>query len=95
MSRFTRFALIVGMAGGMVALPSYAASKKDPDAAGVAEAIRFERAKQAAADRQARIEAGRGRGDQSADRMTSETRAKRKNTKSAAASEKPQPQTRQ
>jgi hypothetical protein len=49
--------LILGLAGAMAWLPSLSAQQKDPDEAGVAEAIRYERAKQAAADRQARIEA--------------------------------------
>ena len=52
-----RFALILGMAGALAGLPCLAQTQRDPDAAGVAEAIRFEKAKQAAADRQARIEA--------------------------------------
>lgn len=56
MFKSSRFALILGLAGALAGLPCMAAAEKDPDAAGVAEAIRYEKAKQAAADRQARIE---------------------------------------
>ncbi len=70
-----RLALILGLAAGFASLPALAAGQKDPDAAGVQEAIRFEKAKQAAADRQARIEA-RGQeantADRSGDRVESE-----------------------
>ena len=47
----SKIALILGLAGALAGLRSLAAQQKDPDASGVAEAIRFEKAKQAAADR--------------------------------------------
>jgi hypothetical protein len=65
MLRSSKFALILGLAGASV-LPSLAvaqqgaAARKDSDAAGVAAAIRFQKAEDAAAARQARIDAGRG-----------------------------------
>lgn len=80
MFRTTKFALILGLAGAMAALPSLTAEQKDPDAAGVAEAIRFEKAKQAAADRQARIEESRAR---------AETKMKLRTVKSASAQKAP------
>jgi hypothetical protein len=48
--------LIAGMAGAMAWTPSLIAQQRDPDQGSVQEAIRFEKAKQAAADRQQRIE---------------------------------------
>src|ERR1700691_4822953 len=53
MSKPSRFALILGLAGAMTGLSSLTALQKDPDATGVAEAIRFEKAKKAAPARQA------------------------------------------
>ncbi|MGA2578299.1 MAG: hypothetical protein ABSH24_19960 [Bryobacteraceae bacterium] len=91
MFKSSRFALILGLAGAMAWLPSLSAQQKDPDEAGVAEAIRYERAKQAAADRQARIEEGRERGEKSADRSVSEPRPKAHPVKSAAATHKVPP----
>jgi hypothetical protein len=61
----SKFVLILGLTGAIAGLPCLAAAQKDPDAAGVGEAIRFEKAKQAAADRQARIEEARTRGEKS------------------------------
>lgn len=55
----SRFAMILGLAGALAALPSLTATEKSDT--GVAEAVRFEKAKQAAADRQARIEESRDR----------------------------------
>jgi len=89
-----RFALILGLAGAMAALPSLASAQKDPDAAGVAEAIRFEKAKQAAADRQARIEAARAGGENSADRSVSESKTKTRTAKSAPVRKTPPAQQR-
>ena len=48
--------LIAGMAGAMAWAPSAIAQQRDADQGNVQEAIRFEKAKQAAADRQERIE---------------------------------------
>ncbi|MGC9945930.1 MAG: hypothetical protein ABSF64_06120 [Bryobacteraceae bacterium] len=84
MLRHSKLALILGLAGALAGLPSLTAAEKDPDAAGVAEAIRFEKAKQAAADRQARIEEAHERA-QSADRAVSEPQGKPRAVKSAAA----------
>jgi hypothetical protein len=80
MFRTTKLALILGLAGAMAALPSPTAEQKDPDAAGVAEASRFEKAKQAAADRQARIEEARAQ---------AETKTKPRTVKSASAQKAP------
>ncbi len=76
----SRIGLILGLAGGLAALPSMVAADRDrdPDAAGVAEAIRFEKAKQAAADRQERIEARGERQENTADRMMPEPRRRDK-----------------
>jgi hypothetical protein len=91
MFKRSRFALILGLAGAMAGLPSLAAQQKDPDAAGVAEAIRFEKAKQAAADRQARIEEARERGEKFADRSASESKPKAPPVNSASAARKTPP----
>jgi hypothetical protein len=85
-----KFALILGLTGALAGLPCPAAAQKDPDAAGVAEAIRFERAKQAAGDRQARIEEAQARGEKSADRSAPESKAKAR-LKTAAAAQKTPP----
>jgi hypothetical protein len=85
----SKVALILGLAGAMAALPPLIADQKDPDAAGVAEAIRFEKAKQAAADRQARIEATQGRGENTADRMMPEAKSRAHAVKSTAARKAP------
>ena len=79
-----RFALILGLTGAVAGLPYLAAAEKDSDRAAVAEAIRFERAKQAAADRQLRMEGSRPRPEQSADRSVSESKSKARTAKSAA-----------
>jgi hypothetical protein len=87
----SRFALILGLAGAMAGLPCLAAAQKDPDAAGVAEAIRYEKAKQAAADRQARIEEASAHGAKAADRPATEVKTKTKTLKSAEAARKTPP----
>ena len=89
MIKLSKYALILGLAGALAGLPTLVAAQKDPDAAGVAEAIRFEKAKQAAADRQARIEEARAHGEQSADRAVPEPTAKTHVVKSAAAKKAP------
>ncbi|HTT66262.1 MAG TPA: hypothetical protein VMG35_30635 [Bryobacteraceae bacterium] len=63
MPRRSRFALILGLAGAtsLIAAQAQSAAQKDSEAAGVAAAIRFQKAEQAAADRQARIETARER----------------------------------
>ena len=81
MLRPSKFALILGLAGALV-LPSLAvaqqeaAARKDSDAAGVAVAIRFQKAEDAAAARQARIDAARGGESNSAARTAPQTTAK-------------------
>jgi hypothetical protein len=85
----SKFASILGLAGAMAGLPYMTAAETDPDAAGVAEAIRFEKAKQAAADRQARIEEARARGEQSADRAAADSKGRPHIVKSAAARKAP------
>jgi hypothetical protein len=71
MLRPGKLSLILGLAGALVvpALVSAQAAQKDPDAAGVAAAIRFQKAEDAAAARQARLDAGRAGETNSADRM--------------------------
>jgi hypothetical protein len=59
MRTFNRYILIAGMAGSMAWMPSLMAQEKDRDQhdqGSVQEAIRFEKAKEAAAERQERIE---------------------------------------
>ena len=56
MRTFNRCMLVAGMAGAMAWAPSAIAQQRDADQGNVQEAIRFEKAKQAAADRQERIE---------------------------------------
>jgi hypothetical protein len=90
-----KFACMVGLAGALGVLPSLAVAQKDrDDRTGVAEAVRFERAKQAAADRQARVEA-RGAESRSADRIADrerpETRRKSKVVKRASEDRTAQP----
>ena len=75
MFKSSRFALILGLAGAMAGLPSLTA-QNDSDAAGVAAAMRFQKAEDAAAARQARIEAGRKGEANSADRMATQMNAK-------------------
>jgi hypothetical protein len=87
-----RFALILGLAGALAGLPTLALAEKDPDAAGVAEAIRYEKAKQAAADRQERIEAQRARGSRPEEHATPEMKTKPRAVKSASARKTPPPQ---
>jgi len=88
----SKIALILGLAGALAGLRSLAAQQKDPDAAGVAEAIRFEKAKQAAADRQARIEAAHERATTSADRMAPEPKKTKATRTTPAARKTPPPQ---
>jgi len=79
MLRPGKFALILGMASVMAALPTLTlaqTSQKESEAAGVAAAIRFQRAEDAAAAREARIDAARGGESNSADRMAPQTTAK-------------------
>jgi hypothetical protein len=85
----SKLALILGLAGAMVGLPCLAAAQQDPDAAAVAEAIRFEKAKQAAADRQLRIDEGRENGAKPANGSASESKPKPRPVKSAAAQKAP------
>jgi hypothetical protein len=88
----SKLALFLGLAGAMAGLPSLIAAPKDPDVAGVADAIRFEKAKQAAADRQARIEEARARpGAKSADRSASASKTKGHRAKTVAAPPKTPP----
>ena len=84
-----RLVLFLGLTGAIAGLPCLAAAQKDPDAAGVAEAIRFEKAKQAAGDRQARIEEARTRGEKSEDRAAPESKPKARTLKTAAIQKTP------
>lgn len=62
MTRFSKFALVAGLASAAAGLPSLTAQTgpNDQDKPGdVAAAIRFQKAEEAAAARQARIEAAR------------------------------------
>ena len=59
MSRVNILTCLVGFAVA-AGVPSVAPAQQNPDAAGVAAAIRFQKAEQAAAARQARVEAERG-----------------------------------
>jgi hypothetical protein len=74
----SRLAVILGLAGALAGLPSVMVAQqegtKDSDA-GVAEAIRFQRAEDAAAARQARVGAAPKNESNSADRMASEPAA--------------------
>ena len=72
----SRLALILGLAGAMAGLPSLAVAQQDSDAAGVAEAIRFQKAEDAAAARQAHSGAARAAESNSADRMAPEADTK-------------------
>ncbi len=76
MFKSSRLALILGLAGALAGLPSVMVAQqegtKDSDA-GVAEAIRFQKAEDAAAARQARDEGARKNESNSADRMASES----------------------
>jgi hypothetical protein len=89
MLRPSKLALILGLAGAMAGLPSLIAQQDEGrDEGGVAGAIRYEKAKQAAADRQARIEAAREHGARdrdSADRMAPEPRRKAKEARKDSA----------
>ncbi len=92
MFKASRCALILGLAGAMAGLPAMLADDRDRDQdnSGVAEAIRYEKAKQAAADRQERIEEARERGQINADRMAPEAKHRDKE-KGARARKTPPP----
>lgn len=82
----SKVALILGLAGALAGLTSLSAQQNEGrDEGGVAGAIRYEKAKQAAADRQARVEAARERGTNSADRMAQEPKSKAKTGRTASA----------
>jgi hypothetical protein len=68
MRSLTSLMITLGLTGAAVMLPAVAAAQQDEDQAGVQEAIRYEKAKQAAADRQERIEAAKEKGMNAADR---------------------------
>jgi hypothetical protein len=85
----SKFVLILGLTGAIAGLPCLTAAQKAPDAASVAEAVRFERAKQAAADRQARIEEAPVRGEKSVNGSASESKPKARTLKTAAAQKTP------
>ncbi len=85
MLKASKIALILGLAGATAGLPSLMAQQDaGRDEGGVAGAVRYEKAKQAAAERQARIEEGRAHGTRdrdSADRMAQrKTRDARKDS---------------
>ena len=71
-----RLAIIAGLASAMAGLPPLNAQDRDRDEGNVQEAIRFEKAKEAAAERQQRIEDQQGRG-QPADRADSTAKPKK------------------
>lgn len=84
MFRTQKFALILGLAA-VAGLPLSTAAQKDPDAAGVAAAIRFQKAEDAAAARQARLDTGHGGQASSADRVpTTATTAQKESGVEAA-----------
>lgn len=85
MLKLSRLALILGLAGATAGLQSLSAQQVGEDEGGVAGAIRFEKAKQAAADRQARIEARRERDSHSADRMAPEAQRKTRDVRKDSA----------
>ncbi len=87
-----RLTVITGLAAALVALPGLTAQQRSEDESGVQEAIRFEKAKQAAADRQARIEEGRSAESNSADRSVETPKPRKKSankTKTESTSQKP------
>ncbi|MGO4881534.1 MAG: hypothetical protein ACLP59_12010 [Bryobacteraceae bacterium] len=94
MLRSSRLAMILGLAAAMAG-PSITLAQKDQDrdqdAKGIAEAIRFQKAEDAAAARQARIEAARARGENSADRMAPAANAKPHHVKTSTARKTPPP----
>jgi hypothetical protein len=96
MTKLSKVALILGLAGGLAGVSSLSAQRKDDgqDEGGVAGAIRYEKAKQAAADRQDRMESARDRGAgdrDSADRMAPR-KAKDARTPSATPRRVPPPE---
>ena len=72
----SKFVLILGLTGAIAGLPCLAAAQKDPDAA----------------DRQARIEEARTRGEKSGDRSAPESKPKARTLKTAAAQKTPRVQ---
>lgn len=87
MRLFGSFTLILGLGGGLLAQSSPAPTQKnDP---GVQEAIRFERAKQAAADRQARIEEAQNGADRMATRPQTRVRTTQKRKADSAPAKTP------
>jgi hypothetical protein len=86
------------MAGALAALPTLALAQQtraqqnnDDEPGDVAAAIRFQKAEDAAAARQARIEEANARQENSADRAVTRTKAKPKAVKTAAAKKTPPP----
>jgi hypothetical protein len=71
----SNIAVILGLAGSLSGLPCLSA-QNNADAAGVAEAIRFQKAEDAAAARQARIDVARTGGTNFADQQVSRTKTK-------------------
>jgi hypothetical protein len=88
MLKLSRFALILGLAGATAGLPSLTAQQEGQNEGGVGGAIRFEKAKQAAADRQAGIEARQERESHSADRMAPEPKRKTRDVRKDSADRK-------
>jgi hypothetical protein len=93
-----KFLLTIGLAGALAALPSLALAQQDrprqsnqDEPGDVAEAIRFQKAEEAAAARQERIDAGRER-DNSADREMTKTRTKARSTRPTTTRKTPPPQ---
>jgi hypothetical protein len=90
----SKAALILALAGALAGLPSLSAQQdQGRDEGGVAGAIRYEKEKQAAADRQARIEAAQEHGMRnrdSADRMAPEAKSRMKAARSARKTPPPQ-----
>ncbi|MFN7992355.1 MAG: hypothetical protein U0Q18_02055 [Bryobacteraceae bacterium] len=68
MPRNSGRAFVIGVTGLLVGFSCFASPQRDRDDEGVREAIRFEKAKQAAAERQARIEDGRERRENTRER---------------------------
>ena len=93
-----KFLLTMGLAGALV-LPALALAQQDrtrqndqDEPGNVADAIRFQKAEDAAAARQARIEAAREREAHSADRVMTKTRVKAKTSRTETTRRVPPPQ---
>jgi len=91
-----RFLLTIVLAGAMTGLPGLALAQQkqaqhnnDDEPGDVAAAIRFQKAEDAAAARQARIEAARARQENSADRTVTRPKAKLKAATTTAAKKTP------